>query len=108
MDKKDPSLTFSLEGGYAPAPESTEHIHLQEAYGQFIAGEFTSPDPERELSVTNPATEEKLGSVTVADQDEVNRAVGSARDCFDNATCKSVTKLFWRTGFCFSFQIFIK
>jgi len=67
-----------FEWTYAPAKESVEHIKLNETYGHFINGDFTSFDKKNSFTSINPATQEKLARISVAGKKEVNAAVRSA------------------------------
>ncbi|MEO1270434.1 MAG: aldehyde dehydrogenase family protein, partial [Myxococcota bacterium] len=70
-------LLFGELWEYAPAPESTAHVGLKPHYGHFIDGQFVE---EGEPWVTlNPATEEPLAEVRMADEALVDRAVQAAR-----------------------------
>ena len=74
MSEKEHSLEFSLQGGYADAPESTDHCSIADNYGQFIDGSFTAPAEKGSIVVLNPATEEQISSITPADADAVDAA----------------------------------
>ncbi len=67
---------------YAPAPESTEIVSVKDTYGHFIGGEFVEPASGEYLKTINPATEEVLSAIPVADEADVDRAVGAARKAF--------------------------
>ncbi|MCM3808454.1 aldehyde dehydrogenase family protein [Streptomyces sp. DR7-3] len=67
---------------YAPAPESRAVVSLRPAYGLFIDGAFTPPT-ERLITTVNPADEEPLAEVSVADEGDVDRAVAAARRAFE-------------------------
>ncbi|AUA08706.1 aldehyde dehydrogenase family protein [Streptomyces sp. SID8382] len=67
---------------YAPAPESRAVVSLRPAYGLFIDGAFTPPT-ERLITTVNPADEEPLAEVSVADEGDVDRAVTAARRAFE-------------------------
>ena len=69
--------------GYAPAPESTDHVELRDRYGLFIDGEFTDAKGGRTFETTNPATEEKIADVALAGEADVDRAVAAARRAYD-------------------------
>ncbi len=69
---------------YGPAPESPANAEawLDErgrAFGHFIGGAWTDPDPERTFEVVNPATGHRLATVTQGSADDVDRAVKVAR-----------------------------
>lgn len=63
---------------YAPAPESRAVVDIASSYGLFINGEFTEGSAGS-LKTINPATEEALAEVAVADESDVDRAVAAAR-----------------------------
>ncbi len=79
----DPSLNFSTDWKYAPAPESSDHVQLKSRYDLFIDGEFTAPAQGAYFDTCNPATETKLAEVGDGSEDDVNRAVQSARKAYD-------------------------
>jgi len=82
--------TLAFEGGwdYAPAPESTDHVALDERYGLFIGGEFVEPAEGRYFASVNPATEETLTEVAQATAEDVDRAVAAARKAYQGAWSK--------------------
>src|SRR6188474_3413828 len=65
---------------YAPAPEATDHIHLEPEYGLFIGNKFAPSKPKKTFTVINPATEEPIARVAHASKADVNRAVTTARE----------------------------
>ncbi|HVS47058.1 MAG TPA: aldehyde dehydrogenase family protein [Verrucomicrobiae bacterium] len=67
---------------YAPAPESVRP-HVRDRYGLFIDGRWTAPTAGRYFDSINPATEEKLSEVALADATDVDRAVRAARKAYD-------------------------
>ena len=67
---------------YAPAPESRSVVDLKPSYGLFIDGEFVEGSGGAFKSV-NPATEEVLAEVAMADAADVDRAVAAARKAYD-------------------------
>ena len=82
-----PENKLAFDGGwvYDPAPESTEHISLRKRYGLFIGGEFVGPESGRYFDSVNPANEEKLARIAVADAADVDRAVTAARKAYTGA-----------------------
>jgi len=64
---------------YAPAPESTDVVHLRDAYGLFVDGAFVAARSGRVFTTVNPATEEPLASIAEADATDVDLAVAAAR-----------------------------
>lgn len=85
----DPSkLAFQDGWQYSPAPESTDHIRIDDKYGLFIGGEFVEPVDGRYFETINPATEETLGSVPLATEADVDRAVKAARKAYNGAWSK--------------------
>jgi aldehyde dehydrogenase (NAD+) len=67
---------------YAPAPESTDIVRLQERYGLFVNGEFVEPKSGRFFPTIDPATEEVLAEVSEAGPEDVDLAVRAARDAY--------------------------
>jgi aldehyde dehydrogenase (NAD+) len=64
---------------YAPAPESTDIVHLSSRYGLFIGGAFVEARSGMSFATVNPATEEPLASIADAGPDDVDAAVTAAR-----------------------------
>ena len=71
------SKDFDFE--YAPAPESRAIVSIENKYGLFIDGKFTTPQSKKYLDTLNPATEEKLSEVALAGAKDVDLAVKAAR-----------------------------
>src|SRR5215208_1290423 len=76
-----PALT---EWDYAPAPEARDIVTLQERYGLFIGGELVDPRSGDYFGTLDPASEEQLAEVAQAGKEDVDLAVGAAREAFDN------------------------
>ena len=81
-DKKEHALNFETPFQYAPAPESTAPVKLKERYALFIDGKFRAPSKGIYLPSINPATEETLALVAVADESDVNKAVKAAANAY--------------------------
>ncbi|SVC70944.1 uncharacterized protein METZ01_LOCUS323798, partial [marine metagenome] len=58
-------------------------VHLADEYGLFIGGEFVAPRSGRTFDTINPATEERLATVSEGNADDVDLAVASAREAFE-------------------------
>jgi len=69
---------------YAPAPEARDIVSLEERYGLFIGGELVDPRSGDYFGTLDPSSEEPLAEVAQAGKDDVNLAVGAARDAFEN------------------------
>ena len=54
--KKTAAIKFDTDWTYAPAPESKDHIRLEEKYDLFIDGKFTPPSSGKYFETINPAT----------------------------------------------------
>jgi aldehyde dehydrogenase (NAD+) len=67
---------------YAPAPESTEIVDIRDTYGLYIGGQFVEPASGEYFKTINPATEEVLSAIPVAGEEDIDRAVGAAREAF--------------------------
>ena len=90
--KKAAAIKFDTEWQYAPAPESKDHIRLQDKYELFINGEFVAPSSGKYFETINPATEKRLAMVAEADQKDVDKAVTSARTAYDKYWSKLPAK----------------
>ncbi len=69
---------------YAPAPESRDIVTLEERYGLFVGGELVEPLSGEYFATIDPSTEEPLAHVAQAGAEDVDLAVGAARDAFEN------------------------
>jgi len=63
---------------YAPAPESTDIVRLQERYELFIGGEWV--EAKEHFETIAPRDESPLAQVAQASEADVQRAVASARE----------------------------
>ncbi|MFP4598249.1 MAG: aldehyde dehydrogenase family protein [Persicimonas sp.] len=68
---------------YAPAPQGTGFVELDERYGHFIGGEFVEPEDSEYFQSINPATEKPLAEIAIADEATVDRAVQAARKGYE-------------------------
>ena len=68
---------------YAPAPESTDVVRLEDRYGLFIGGEFVAPASDTWFPTIDPATEDTLAEVAEAGSQDVDRAVEAARAAYE-------------------------
>jgi aldehyde dehydrogenase (NAD+) len=67
---------------YASAPESRDIVTIRERYGHFIGGEWV--EPKETYATIDPSSEEPLAEVGQATDEEVQLAVGAAREAFEN------------------------
>ncbi|CAN5585790.1 hypothetical protein BH24ACT26_BH24ACT26_20830 [soil metagenome] len=68
---------------YAPAPESTDVVSIDDTYDLFIGGEFVEPLSGDYFKTINPATEEVLAAVPRAGDEDVARAIEAARSGYE-------------------------
>ncbi len=82
-----PSTKLNFDGfwDYDDAPQSADHVEYKDQYELFIGGEFVAPEKDRYFDSLNPATEEKLTSFGEATQQDIDKAVKSARKAFDKS-----------------------
>jgi aldehyde dehydrogenase (NAD+) len=85
---KDRRLSFGNKWEYAPAPETFDYIKIPSRHELFINGEFAAPHSEKYFDSINPATEQKLSEIAVADQADVDKAVRAARAAYENSWSK--------------------
>lgn len=81
-------LAFNDGWQYAPAPESTDHITIDQQYELFIGGKFVAPADGRYFETINPATEKPLSRVAQASATDVDRAVKAARKAYEGPWSK--------------------
>ena len=83
MNETNPprELLFGDAWTYDAAPESTDHASWSPTCGHFIDGKFE--EGEGHVATINPATEETLAEVAVADEATVDRAVRAARSAYE-------------------------
>jgi len=84
VEKKAKGVLAPLEWAYAPAPEARDIVRFEDRYGLFIGGEQVEPRSGEWFATISPATEEPLAEVAQAGAEDVDRAVGAARDAFEN------------------------
>jgi aldehyde dehydrogenase (NAD+) len=77
-------VTDTVLWEYAPAPQERGIVTIAPSYGLFVNGEFAPAAGRRTFATVNPASEEPLAEVALAEAADVDRAVGSARDAFEN------------------------
>jgi len=68
---------------YAPAPESTDVVQIRDRYGLFVGGSFVEPASDRWFATISPAPEDTLAEVAEAGEEDVDRAVATAREAFE-------------------------
>jgi acyl-CoA reductase-like NAD-dependent aldehyde dehydrogenase len=59
--------------------------------GLFIGGSWVKPSTSKRFTVLNATTEEVLGSVPEATEADVDWAVATARDCFEDSEWASLS-----------------
>src|SRR5918996_3572022 len=68
---------------YSPAPEASDIVSVDSTYGLFIGGEFVEPSGDY-MKTINPATEEVLSAIPVAEEADIDRAVAAARGAYES------------------------
>ena len=74
-----PSSTWQLDA----APESTDHVQIEDGYGLFINGKFQPSSGGETFDSINPATEKRLASISESNSDDVDKAVKSATNAYN-------------------------
>jgi len=88
MARPKSKLQFDTGWKYAPAPESTDHVHIDRQYELFIGGKFVAPSTRQYFDTINPATEKVLARVARAGARDVDRAVTAARRAYERSWSK--------------------
>ena len=73
---------------YAPSLESTDHINLKKKYDLFIDGKWIKPTSKKYFKTINPNNEEFIAEIAHASDKDVDIAVKSARNAYDNVWSK--------------------
>jgi aldehyde dehydrogenase (NAD+) len=73
------SLHFETDWKYSKAPESRDHIELKSQYELFINGEFQKCSSGKYFESINPADESVLSKIAIANRQDINLAVKSAK-----------------------------
>jgi aldehyde dehydrogenase (NAD+) len=85
MGEDVPALTpvaEPIDWSYAPSRENPDLVSLDERYGLVLDGDFFKPASRQWFTTLDPSNEEPLAEVALADETDVDRAVGSARRAF--------------------------
>ncbi len=80
LDKRQDRSPVPQGWTYAPAPESTDVVRLQDRYGLYIGGEWLTA--KEHFTTISPRDESPLAEVAQASEADVHRAVASAREAF--------------------------
>jgi aldehyde dehydrogenase (NAD+) len=88
MARQDTKLDFAAGWRYAAAPESTEHVRIDPQYELYIGGEFVAPRAGKYFETIDPAREQALARVALADAGDVDRAVRAARTAYARSWSK--------------------
>ncbi len=84
IERKQDRAPVPADWTYAPAPESTDIVKLQERYGLFVGGEWLAPSSGEHFTTIAPRDEEPLADVAQAGPEDVDLAVKAARKAFTN------------------------
>jgi aldehyde dehydrogenase (NAD+) len=77
---------------YAPAPESRAIVDIKSEYGLYINGKWVAPHSKKRFASINPATEEVLSKVSLADATDIDKAVKAARSAYNKVWAKMEPK----------------
>ncbi len=83
MTDIEPAVHSAPAWEYAPAPEATDIVRIEDRYGLFIGGRFVEPKSQKWFPTINPATEEHLADVAEAESEDVDLAVVAAREAYE-------------------------
>ncbi|HOY28964.1 MAG TPA: aldehyde dehydrogenase family protein, partial [Flavobacteriales bacterium] len=78
----------ALDWTLAPAPESKDHVKINEQYELFINGKWQKPRSGKYFDTINPANEQKLARIAEAAEADVDAAVKAARKAYDTVWSK--------------------
>ena len=81
-------MNYKTDWVYNPAPESADHVRIQERYDLFINGKFIPSVKNAYFKTINPAIENKLAQVAEAQKTDVGLAVRAAEKAYENIWSK--------------------
>jgi aldehyde dehydrogenase (NAD+) len=84
LERKQDRTPAPARWDYAPAPESRDIVSIEDRYGLFVGGEWVEPRSGEYFATVDPASEEPLAEVAQAGAPDVDLAVRTARDAFEN------------------------
>ena len=67
---------------YSESIESDSIVSIQDKYGHFIDGKFSTPNSKKYLKTVSPSTEEVLASISIGNEKDVDKAVNAAKEGF--------------------------
>ena len=85
-------LEFNGNWNLSPSIENTDHIQIKEKYGLFINGKFIDPISGKYFPTINPSNETKLAHIAEANTKDIDLAVKSARNTYNNVWSKMAPK----------------
>tara|TARA_B100000902_G_scaffold222213_1_gene211139 strand:- start:779 stop:2230 length:1452 start_codon:yes stop_codon:yes gene_type:complete len=85
-------LNSNKNWSYSEAPESKSHICLKDRYDLFIDGEFIKPNSKQYFDSINPATDEVISKIAMANKKDIDLSVKSARKAFKSWSKTSGTE----------------
>jgi hypothetical protein len=80
VEKRQDRSPVPTDWTYAPAPESTELLKLEEQYGFYVGGEWL--EAREHFTTISPRDEAPLAEVGQASEADVHGAVAAAREAF--------------------------
>ena len=81
-------LEFNGNWNLSPSIENTDHIQINEKYGLFINGKFIDPNSGKYFPSINPSNETKLALKAEANTKDIDLAVKSARNAYNDVWSK--------------------
>ena len=81
-------MNYKTDWVYNPAPESADHVRIQERYDLFINWKFIPSVKNAYFKTINPANENKLAQVAEAQKTDVGLAVRAAKKAYENIWSK--------------------
>ncbi len=84
VERRRSAVPVPAEWEYAPAPEARDIVRIEDRYGLFVGGEFLEPRSGEYFATIDPSSEETLAQIAQAGPEDVDLAVGAARDAYTN------------------------
>ena len=78
-------IVNKINWNLSASPESTDHVTVKGQYELFIDGKFQKPANGKYFDTINPANEKIISRVALAEKEDVDKAVKSARRAYEGA-----------------------
>ena len=91
VEKRQDRSPVPKDWTYAPAPESTEIVKLQDRYELFIGGQWRAPKSGKYFTTVSPSTEMAIAEVADANARDIGNEVSAAHGSCSNSNLRAAS-----------------